>query len=83
MRQLSYQEYYNMGSDKFLPGDVIQANVVLVIGYGGDYAIYVAPDETWDTEEVASVGDKMPLTRGEKIGENLFPTAVHGHYYRR
>jgi len=83
MRQLSYQEYYSMSSDKFLPGDVIQANVVLVVGHGDDYAVYVAPDGTWDAERVATEGNKSPSRCGTAIGENLFPVAAHNRRYRR
>jgi len=81
-RKLTYQQYYNMRSNEFEPGDVIQANLVLVVGYGGDMAVYVAPDESWDADRVAREGDKVPLARGEKVAEVLFPTAAHGRHYR-
>lgn len=82
-RILTYQQYYNMRSDEFQPGDVIQANLVLTIGYGNDMAVYVAPDRSWDAEQIARQGDKVTLTRGEKVAEGLFPTAAAGRHYRR
>jgi len=56
---ISYQEYYNMRPDEFQSGDIIEAKVVLVIGYGGDYAVYVAPDTSWTAERIAGQGDKI------------------------
>ena len=82
-RTLTYQQYYNMRPDEFQPGDIIQANVVLVVGYGGDLAAYVAPDESWDAETIARQGDKIMLTRGEQVVEGLFPTVGYGRHYRR
>jgi len=83
VRVLTYQQYYNMRPDEFKPGDVIQANLVLVVGHGGDMAVYVAPDASWDAEMVAQAGDKIVPGRGEKVAEGLFPSVAHERHYRR
>ena len=82
-RNLSYKDYWNMKPSEFEPGDVVEARLVLVVGHGGDYAVYVAPDATWDAERIAREGDKVTLTRGEAVGKSLFPSVADGRYYRR
>ncbi len=72
-----------MPGDEFKDGDVIEARLVLVLGRGNDYAVYVAPDAEMPAEQIAREGDKVDLTRGEAAGEALFPVAVHGRHYRR
>ena len=59
MRIISYQEYRNMRPNEFQPGDIIEAKVVLVVGYGEDYAVYIAPDASWTAEQTAAQGDKI------------------------
>ncbi len=82
-RILSYREYWNMRSDEFQPGDVIEARLVLVLGHGGDYAIYVAPDAEMDAEQIAREGDKLYSDEGMAVGNAVFSVAVHDRYYRR
>lgn len=68
LRVLSYQEYYQMASSEFKEGDIIEARVVMVIGYGKDYAIYVAPDGSWNARKIARQGDKICGTTLLKSG---------------
>ena len=58
-RIFDYQTYYNTAPAEFQPGDIIEARVVLVVGYSGDYAVYVAPDASWDAERIVREGDKV------------------------
>ena len=79
MRDLTYQQYYNMRGDEFRDGDRISVKLVCVLGHGDDYAVYKGTTDQTD-EEIAEGGDKV---YGDEIGKALFLTAVHARRYRR
>lgn len=78
-KQLTYQQYYHMRPDEFRDGDEIAVKLVLVLGHGGDYALFAGfPADSAD--HVARHGDKE-LFR-ERVAETLFKSAVMGRYLR-
>ena len=72
-RRLTYREYYRMRPDEFESGDQIAVKLVLVLGYSGDYAVYVGEEDD-DADEVARHGDKVP----PGVAETMFLSAVMG-----
>jgi hypothetical protein len=82
-RLLDYKDYYHMPGQDFQPLDVIELRLVLVLGYGNDYAIYYAPEaDGWDARRIAHEGDKLDAIRGPEVAKRMFSTAVHGRHYR-
>jgi hypothetical protein len=77
---IDYREYYRMRGDEFQPGDVIEARIVMVLGHGNDYTVYVAPDASWEADQIAKGGDKV--YGGDKIAKALFRNAAQGRRAR-
>ena len=80
-RDLTYKQYYNMCGDEFQDGDRIAVKLVCVLGYGGDYAIYLGTTDMTD-DQVARNGDKLYSDSGDEVGMALFPNAVYDKHYR-
>ena len=81
-RKLSYKDYYNMCGEEFQDGDQISVKLVVVLGDGKDYAIYLGTTDMSD-DEVAQNGDKIYQSNGKKVADAVFHSATYKRFYRR
>lgn len=80
-RELSYGKYRSMSSDQFEAGDFVVVKVAIVVGYHGDYAVYLGESET-EGAAIAAYGDKLSGMRGREAAEALVPVLTYGRVAR-
>lgn len=74
-RWIDRKTIYNTGGGNLGPGDAVAVKYVTVIGYAGDFVVYMG-QPYWTGEEVAANGDKVP----EEAGRVVAPYCSHLRY---
>ena len=78
MSDYNYVSYMDICPVDIKPDDAIALQVVAVAGHGKSWAAYMGMPN-WDSNRVASEGDKLPA----ECAERLFPQFVRGGWWYR
>ena len=75
MAHVSRAEVYNKGGHALKPDDIVAVKYATVIGYAGDFAVYMGLS-SWSDQAVANNGDKV----SEDVGRAVAPYCSHLAY---
>ena len=77
MAHISRAEVYNKGGHILKPDDIVPVKFATVIGYAGDFAVYMGLSG-WSDQAVADHGDKVDEATGRAVAPYCEHLAYRG-----